>query len=272
MLNDVQVNAVQVVRSRDDRESVDEHRRREPGGRRPRRPGRVAGAGAGRAGLPGRAGRAARRRGRPGAARALRQHRQGQLPRQSQVGPVPGGLQLLLAGPRVERRHPALLVAVDAGGERAGRGGAARRGEPGVPRLERARAEQPRRRAGRRTGRRDQGGTPGSRGVRLPRAAQGRAGRPARPGGGRRLQPQHQHRCLAPRRDRLDAHLRRPGRHRRAGQGRGALAVQRTHRGSGRATSSSSRRSSRSRRWGPTRSRSTSSCRSTARPSTARGS
>ena len=105
----------------------------------------------------------------------------------------------------------------------------------------------------------DQGRAPRRRDLRLPRPAQGRPGRAAARGRRRRLQPQHQHRRVPPRADRADAHLRRPRRHRREGEDRRPLAVQRPdRRASARPTSSWSRRSSRSGSSGRTRSRSTS--------------
>ena len=76
----------------------------------------------------------------------------------------------------------------------------------------------------------DQDRAPRRRDLRLPRPAQGRPGRAAARRRGRRLQPQHQHRRVPPRPDRADPHVRRPRRHRREGQDRRALPVQRPDR------------------------------------------
>ena len=113
--------------------------------------------------------------------------------------------------------------------EQAAAGPPGRR-HPGLHGLQRPRPDQQGRRAGRGHGRHHQGRAPRGRDLRLPRAAQGRPGRTAPRGRRRRLQPQHQHRRVPPRPDRADPHVRRPGRHRREGQDRRAVAVQRAHR------------------------------------------
>ena len=84
-----------------------------------------------------------RRRRRPAAPRALRQHGQGQLPGQPQVRPVPRELQLLLAGARLERRHPQVHLADDRRGARAGGGRARGRRHPGLHGLQRPRPDRP---------------------------------------------------------------------------------------------------------------------------------
>ena len=137
-------------------------------------------------------------------------------------------------GARLDRGHPQVQVARHRRGPRAGGRRAARRRDPGVHGLQRSRPDEQGRRARRRHGRRDQGRAPRGRDLRVPRPAQGRPGRAAARGGRRRLQPQHQHRRVPPRPDRADPHLRRPRRHRRQGQGRRPLAVQRADRRAGR--------------------------------------
>ena len=176
--------------------------------------------------------RAARRgRGRrPAAPRALRQDGQGQLPGQPQVRTLPGELQLLLAGARLDRGHPQVQVAQHRRGAGAGGRRPPGRRHPGLHGLQRPRPHQQGRRAGRRDGRHHQVRAPRGRDLRLPGAAQGRPGRAAARGRRRRLQPQHQHRRVPPRPDRADPHVRRPRRHRREGQDRRALAVQRADR------------------------------------------
>ena len=176
--------------------------------------------------------RAARRGrgGRPAAPRALRHDGQGQLPGQPQVRTLPGELQLLLAGARLDRGHPQVQVAQHRRGAGAGGRRSPGRRHPGLHGLQRPRPDQQGRRAGRRDGRHHQVRAPRGRDLRLPGAAQGRPGRAAARGRRRRLQPQHQHRRVPPRPDRADPHVRRPRRHRREGQDRRALAVQRAHR------------------------------------------
>ena len=133
-------------------------------------------------------------------------------------------------GARLDRRHPQVQVAQHRRGAGAGRRRSPGRRHPGLHGLQRPRPDQQGRRAGRRHGRHHQVRAPRGRDLRLPGAAQGRPGRAAARGRRRRLQPQHQHRRVPPRPDRADPHVRRPRRHRREGQDRRALAVQRPDR------------------------------------------
>lgn len=148
-----------------------------------------------------------------GAPPVVRASGEAELPGQSEVGPVPGGLLLLFPAPGLQGRDPQVHVA-EAGGGLSGRGRRCRgRGEAGLPGRERPRADGPGRGPRRQDDRRDQGAERGHRGLRLPGPALRRPGRAAARRGRGRLQPQPQHLRGHVRADHQDPHLRGPGRH-----------------------------------------------------------
>ncbi len=194
---------------------------------------------------------AGRRRGRrAGAPAVVRPPGQAQLPGEPQERPLPGGLLVLFAAPRLEGGDPQVHLAEARAGRRGRRRRARGRREARLPGRQRPWPDGPRHRPGRGHHRRDQGRQRGRRGLRLPGPALRQPGGAAQGGRRRRVQPQPEHLRGHLRRHHHHPHVRRPGGHRQQGARRRPLRLLRPDRRHGRERRGPGRRGLRAARAG----------------------